>query len=154
MEFSDFCSHFLSMSDAEIVKDVRDSMKDMIKANPDGESFGAKMVRKANETASRKAETYRNNANARWHPETREQPNNPYAPQPQQLRPYMDKQEPTVSDVYNFARDNGLDEADARDFYEMTFVERNGRDKAGRKVRNWQGMLVKFCGSRARKRAV
>lgn len=139
--FDDFCSHFFEMSDEEIVKDVRDSVKSLLEKNQQGNSFGAKMVRDASRRVSEKSETYRQNVNRRWHPAI-----------PIHVEGSTSVSEPTIQSIYDFARTNGLDEVDARDFYEMNFVERGGKDKDGNPVKNWQGMLKRFCQSRAKKR--
>lgn len=55
---------------------------------------------------------------------------------------------PTASQVYDFAAEKGLDDADARDWFEMTVVDRCGHDKAGRPIANWKGALTKFCYAR------
>lgn len=140
MEFSDFCSHYLHMTDEQIVKDVRDSMRDLIAVNSDGDSFGARMVKKAKEMAERKAATYRNNANARWHPE--QQGGGTYGPS---------VGFPTVTEIYDFASEKNLDSGYAREFYELNFVERGGKDKDGNVITNWKGMMLRYCESRARK---
>lgn len=139
--FDDFCSHYFAKSDEEIVKDVRNSVKALLEKNPEGSSFGARMVRDASQRLAEKSETYRANINARWHPK-------------EDSGKKFGKAEgfPSVEMVYDFARENGLDEADARDFYEMNFVERGGKDRDGNVIKNWQGMLKRFCNSRARKR--
>lgn len=70
MEFDDFCSHYIDKDDAAIVADVRASMRALISRSPDGDSFGALMVRKADEAMAKRSEIYRNNSNARWHKAT------------------------------------------------------------------------------------
>lgn len=54
--------------------------------------------------------------------------------------------------LYDFARAENLDEADARDWYEMTVVDRNGNDREGRPITNWKAALKRFCKSRADRR--
>lgn len=139
--FDDFCSHFYAMNDEEIVKDIRDSVKALLEKNQQGTSFGAMMVREASSRVAQKSETYRQNVNQRWHPEIK-------IPVKDEIPPVA----PSVQSIYDFARLHGLDEVDARDFYEMTFVERGGKDRDGNPVKNWQGMLKRFCQSREKKR--
>lgn len=141
--FDDFCSHYFGMNEEDIVKDVKDSIKALLEKDPSGNSLGAKMVRQATERVAQKSETYRNNVNSRWHPESQ-----PKAPAPKSAPAKF----PSVSEVYDFALLNGLDSADARDFYEMTFTERGGKDINGKPVMNWKGMLKRFCDSRAKRR--
>lgn len=47
--FREFVSHFIEMTDEDIVKDVRRSIVALTKLSDDGDSFGAKMVNWANE---------------------------------------------------------------------------------------------------------
>lgn len=60
---------------------------------------------------------------------------------------------PTPQQVYDFAEAEGLDEADARDWYEMTVVDRGGFDRNGNPIKNWKGALKRFCKNRAAKRS-
>lgn len=60
---------------------------------------------------------------------------------------------PSKDELYDFAKANGLDEADARDWYEMTVVDRNGKDRDGKRIRNWKAALKRFCKSRKDGRA-
>lgn len=135
VSFDDFCAHYFDKSDDEIVKDVRQSVKSLLEKDGSGASFGAKMVREASKRISEKSVIYRNNINVRWHPEKRKT-----------------NGAPTINDIYDFCHENDFCEGDARDFYEMTFVERGGKDRNGNQVTNWKGMMKRFCESRARKR--
>lgn len=60
---------------------------------------------------------------------------------------------PSKDELYDFVRAEGLDEADARDWYEMTVVDRNGKDRDGKIIKNWKGACRKFCKSRKDGRA-
>ena len=60
---------------------------------------------------------------------------------------------PSKEEFYDFVRAEGLDEADARDWFEMTVVDRDGRDRDGRRIGNWKGACRKFCKSRKDGRA-
>lgn len=135
--FDDFCSHFFAKNDNEIIKDIRESVKALLEKNPEGECFGAKMVRSASRRIAEKSEIYRQNVNARWHPEDSGR---------------NGQKDPSIADIYDFCSEHGLDDADARDFFEMNFVERGGKDRNGIVINNWQGALVRFCASKARKR--
>lgn len=55
---------------------------------------------------------------------------------------------PTTSDVYDFADAEGLDPSDARDWYEMTIVDRGGLMRNGEKIKNWKGACKRFCTAR------
>ena len=50
----DFCEHFCEMTDKEIVSDIRKSINSILKQRPDGNDFGAKMVKKAIERVKSK----------------------------------------------------------------------------------------------------
>ena len=60
---------------------------------------------------------------------------------------------PTKDSVYIFAQDNSLDEDDAREWYEINYVEREGCDKYGEVIKNWQGHLINYCKAKAKKRS-
>lgn len=60
---------------------------------------------------------------------------------------------PTASSVYDFAEAEGLDPNDARDWYEMTIVDRGGLDRNGNTIENWKGAVKRFCKNRAAKRS-
>ena len=59
---------------------------------------------------------------------------------------------PSKEQLYDFARAESLDEADARDWYEMTVVDRSGNDREGKPITNWKAALKRFCKSRADRR--
>lgn len=66
--------------------------------------------------------------------------------------PTTDGTTPTVEQLYEFARAEGLDEGDARDWYEMTVTERGGLTRNGEKIKNWKGACKRFCGARRKGR--
>ena len=59
---------------------------------------------------------------------------------------------PSTEQLYDFANAEGLDEADARDWFEMTVVERDGNDRNGNPIVNWKGACKRFCTARAKSR--
>ena len=59
---------------------------------------------------------------------------------------------PSKEQLYDFARLENLDEADARDWYEMTVVDRDGHDRDGKRITNWKAACKKFCVARAQRR--
>lgn len=59
---------------------------------------------------------------------------------------------PSIEQLYDFAAAEGLDEADARDWFEMTVVERDGNDRNGKPIVNWKGACKRFCTARAKAR--
>lgn len=64
-----------------------------------------------------------------------------------------DNRLPTPTNVYDFAEAEGLDPNDARDWYEMTIVDRVGLDRNGNPITNWKGALKRFCKNRAARRS-
>ena len=46
----------------------------------------------------------------------------------------------------------GLDYSDAREWWEMTMVDRDGKDRDGKRITNWKGALRRFCTARSEKR--
>ncbi len=59
---------------------------------------------------------------------------------------------PTAESVYEFANQASLDTADAREWYEINFVDRPGCDKDGIVIENWKGHCKNFCKAAANKR--
>ena len=129
--FEDFVSHFIGMSDREIAKDVRDSIVSLSRRESEGESFGSKMVRMSNErVASKAASASRENGSRGGRP--------PRIPTKQEFEEYVDSV--------------GLDYSDARQWFEMTVVERAGKDREGNYIRDWKAAVVGFCESKKEKR--
>ena len=60
---------------------------------------------------------------------------------------------PSTEELYDFCCDNGLDEADARDCYEMC-ASRNWTDRKGNTIVDWKSFTEGFCDSRRNKRRV
>lgn len=59
---------------------------------------------------------------------------------------------PSTEELYDFCNDNGLDEADARDCYEMC-SERGWKDQNGKNIVDWKKFIQGFCESRQEKRS-
>lgn len=77
--------------------------------------------------------------------------------QAQQSQPKPPKQPkripwPTKEDVYDFAHDHNLDEADARNWFEQNYVSRPGCHKDGEVITNWKGSLTNHCKKEKAKR--
>ena len=136
MEFADFCSHYLNMTQKEVFMDVKQSMADMMSGNSAGKSFGSKMVAKARERLAKlgpiNSENGKKGADAKWNK----------IPLPK------NKQE-----VIEFAIDNGLDPDDASTWAEQNLKERRGKDKDGNPILNWKGALTNYCKAMERKRS-
>ena len=136
MEFAEFCSHYLNMTQKEVFMDVKQSMADMMSGNSAGKSFGAKMVAKARERLAKlgpiNSENGKKGADAKWN----------RIPLPK------NKQE-----VIEFAADNGLDCDDASTWAEQNLKERRGMDKDGNPINNWKGALTNYCRAMKKKRS-
>lgn len=59
---------------------------------------------------------------------------------------------PTKEELYAYAQDNGLDESDARDCWEMC-ESRQWADRDGVQIENWKTFVAGFCKSRKAKRS-
>lgn len=60
---------------------------------------------------------------------------------------------PSFDEFTAFIDDQGLDYNDAREWWEMTMVDRDGNDRDGNPIGNWKGALKRFCKNRAAKRS-
>lgn len=52
---------------------------------------------------------------------------------------------PSFDEFTRFVDQQGLDYTDAREWWEMTMVDREGKDRDGKPIRNWKGALKRFC---------
>ena len=66
--------------------------------------------------------------------------------------PRKSKPPKNAEEVRNFAADHALDVEDARDWYEMNYVERPGCDKDGVSIENWKGHCTAYCRTAKEKR--
>lgn len=66
--------------------------------------------------------------------------------------PRKSKPPKNAEEVRNFAADHTLDVEDARDWYEMNYVERPGCDKDGVAIENWKGHCTAYCQTMAERR--
>ena len=66
--------------------------------------------------------------------------------------PRKSKPPKNAEEVRNFAADHALDVEDARDWYEMNYVERPGCDKDGVAIENWKGHCTAYCRTAKEKR--
>ena len=60
---------------------------------------------------------------------------------------------PTWEDFLSFVDGEGLDYTDAREWWEMTMVDRKGHDRNGKPIGNWKVTCRRFCESKAKKRS-
>ncbi|MBO6063454.1 MAG: hypothetical protein J6P62_05715 [Bacteroidales bacterium] len=59
---------------------------------------------------------------------------------------------PTFDEFTAFIDAQGLDYTDAREWWEMTMVDREGNDRDGKPIRNWKITCRRFCEAKAKKR--
>ncbi len=59
---------------------------------------------------------------------------------------------PTWESFLSFVDGEGLDYTDAREWWEMTMVDRKGLDRYGKPIGNWKGALKRFCKSKINNR--
>lgn len=130
--FMDFVGHYVGMTDKEIASDVRESIAALTRNDDSSECFGAKIVRSSKERIRAKA------AKA-----SRE--NGSQGGRPPRL--------PTWTEFIDYVNTNGLDYSDARQWWEMSIVDRGGKDRDGKPIKNWIAMLLNFCKSKQDKRS-
>ena len=66
--------------------------------------------------------------------------------------PRKSKPPKNAEEVRYFAADHALDVEDARDWYEMNYIERPGCDKDGVAIENWKGHCTAYCQTMAERR--
>ena len=59
---------------------------------------------------------------------------------------------PSWEEFLSYIDGDGLDYTDAREWWEMTMVDRAGHDRYGRPITNWKGACRRFCKAKANKR--
>lgn len=52
---------------------------------------------------------------------------------------------PSLQQVIDYADERGLDYSNAREWYEMTVVDRKGHDRDGNRIANLKASLIGFC---------
>lgn len=67
------------------------------------------------------------------------------APAPHGTRRGKPRPPKNAAEVVAWAADHGIDEVDARDWYELNFVIRPGCDKDGCVIENWPGHCISYC---------
>ena len=132
--WEDFTQHYRKMTAQQCFEDIQQSMDDLYNRNPDGNSFGAFMVRAA-ETRQESYPMARENGLKGGRP-------------PSKVALPKNKQE-----VIEFAADNGLDVDDASTWAEQNLRERRGKDKDGKPIDNWKGALVNYCKAMSKRRS-
>ena len=155
--FSQFIKHYRKMTPEQKVADIDASMDALEELDDSGGSFGAKMVRWSME----RVEQYpmaRENGKKGGRPrkdsssqedaresEQREGDTGPVDSMGRTDAPSRTLPLPTWEDFLSFVDGEGLDYTDAREWWEMTMVDRKGHDRNGKRIDNWKGALKRFC---------
>lgn len=152
---SDFADMIDSMSDEELIANMRQTAKDLRSNNLEGKSFGAEILRKSLELSKRKrAEASRKNGRLGGRPRKNnpvEEPK-PVEPKTKPLRNKppervykVEKTEyPDTTELYDFASKYHLDAADAREWFDMS-TYRKWHDRYGNVIANWKGACRNYC---------
>jgi hypothetical protein len=141
-------------TDAEKAAWLDQSIKELQENKTDGDSECAEVIRKAlAHSIKKRAIASRRNGRLGGRPRKTEKTiTEPLrkppvqtvkkASQPREfkIRPHM----PNTAELYAFASRYRLDEADARQWFEMTLYRR-GCDRDGNIIQNWQGACRNFC---------
>lgn len=167
---SEFADMIDSMSDEELIANMRQTAKDLRSNNLEGNSFGAEILRKSLELSKRKrAEASRKNGLLGGRPR-KNKPVEPTpvepkpSPKPEPLRSISPKsgevervykvektEYPDTTELYDFAAKYNLDEADAREWFDMS-TYRKWHDRYGNVIANWKGACRNYCRSKMGKR--
>ena len=59
---------------------------------------------------------------------------------------------PSWEEFLSYIDGEGLDYTDAREWWEMTMVDRDGKDRDGKPIRNWKLTCRRFCEAKTQKR--
>ena len=59
---------------------------------------------------------------------------------------------PSWEEFLSYIDGEGLDYTDAREWWEMTMVDRAGKDRDGKPIKNWKMACRRFCEAKAQKR--
>ena len=130
--FMDFVGHYVGMSDKEILKDVKESIVALTRNDDSTSSFGSKIVRSSKERIkARAARASRENGS--------------FGGRPPKL--------PSWTEFLDYVNREGLDYTDARQWWEMTMVDRNGKDRYGNPIGHWIKSLHGFLKSKEEKRS-
>ena len=194
--FREYLAHYIAMNDAEIVNDVKKSIIALTKLSETGESFGAKMVKWANEridSNAAKASAANGSKGGRPRKNFPDTPGGSASPAgcasgkripPQEYTTAAGEsaeklalpdiggsaasagraprspragevsdspkvsETPTTAELYDFAEDARLSEADAREWWELC-TERGWKDRYGKPIRDWKKACERYCARRA-----
>jgi hypothetical protein len=55
---------------------------------------------------------------------------------------------PSWPEFLQYVNANNIDYSDAREWFEMSIVDRDGKDREGNAIKNWKAALKAFCRSK------
>lgn len=165
--FKEFIRHYRKMTPEQKVADIDESMDALEELDDSGDSFGAKMVRWSMERVEqypmarengKKGGRPRKDATT---PDTistddnalREGDTGPVDSMGRTDAPSRTLPLPTWESFLSFVDGEGLDYSDAREWWEMTMVDRKGYDRSGKPIGNWKVTCRRFCEAKAKKRS-
>ena len=147
--FREYLSHYIAMNDAEIVNDVKKSIIALTKLSETGESFGAKMVKWANERIdSNAAKASAANGSKGGRPRKNSPDTRGGSASPAEGCADGKRIPPSTAELYDFAEAARLSEADAREWWELC-NERGWKDRSGKPIRDWKKACERYCARRA-----
>lgn len=156
--FSQFIKHYRKMNDEQIVADIKQSMDDLEDLSDEGSSFGAKMVRWSMERVDQYPMASENGKKGGRPRKITEEENQRVEGDSIELR--GDSHSPSTrtlplpswDEFISYIDGEGLDYSDAREWWEMTMVDRDGKDRDGKPIRNWKLTCRRFCEAKAKNR--
>ena len=158
--FREYLAHYIAMNDAEIVNDVKKSIIALTKLSETGESFGAKMVKWANEridSNAAKASAANGSKGGRPRKNFPDTPGGSASPAgcaagkrtPRTAEGSAARSlPPSTAELYDFAEAARLSESDAREWWELC-TERGWKDRYGKPIRDWKKACERYCARRA-----
>ena len=179
--FKEFIRHYRKMTAEQKVADIDASMDALEDLDDSGESFGAKMVRWSMERADQypmasengkkggrprkqeitadgdtredshdeKSGTSANNSEARQSQRT----GAPVRGATSSTAPVRSLRLPKWDEFVAFVDGEGLDYTDARQWWDMTILDRAGKDRYGNPITNWKAACKRFCKSKTERRS-
>lgn len=155
VSFREFRQHFKRMSDADIVRDIRDSIDAFDDLTTDVDCFGSKCVLSALERHKGRSEINAANARARWkghgidiEEEKADPPVDPdfgtnETPQGDIDKPKQRPKDPTHEEVAEYCKELGISDVMRDDFFSY-YDMRGWKTNRGVKVAKWKIALKRW----------
>lgn len=151
-----FWNQFAKTKDYEAAgKEVIAQAEALLEQDPTANKRVAQLLAEGQEFQKKKSEAGKKGGLARAkkagetiHCKDNQPPTTPLKPRNQPKEPHQ----PTKDELYLFADTEHLDVADAREWYEINYVDRPGCDKNGEVIKNWKGHCKRYCQAKLNKR--